>query len=100
MSAHAPVPEGEVATEAAAPEAVAERDGAVLVITINRPGQKNAMTRAAGEIIAAAVDELDSDPSLSVAVLTGADGTFCAGMGRPRTPGSVGHGAWKASRLK
>lgn len=68
------------APEAAVPEALVERDGAILVITINRPDQKNAMTRAASEIIAAALDELDSDPSLSVAVLTGAGGTFCSGM--------------------
>ena len=65
---------------AAAPEALVDRDGAILIITINRPDQKNAMTRAVGEIIAGAMDELDSDPSLSVAVLTGAGGTFCSGM--------------------
>ena len=62
------------------PEATKERDGAVLTITINRPAQKNAMTRAAAEVIAAALDELDADPTLSVGVLTGAGGTFCAGM--------------------
>jgi enoyl-CoA hydratase len=65
---------------AARAEALVERDGVVLVITINRPDQKNAMTRAASEIIAAAADQLDSDPSLSVGILTGADGMFCSGM--------------------
>ena len=54
--------------------------GPVLVITINRPRQRNAMTRSAGQLIAAAVERLDSDPGLSVGVLTGAGGTFCAGM--------------------
>jgi enoyl-CoA hydratase len=61
-------------------EVLVERDGAVLVITINRPAQKNAMTRSAGEIIAAALDRLDGDSSLCVGVLTGAGGTFCSGM--------------------
>jgi enoyl-CoA hydratase len=55
-------------------------DGGVLVITIDRPQQRNAMTRAASEAIAAALDELDRRPDLSVAVLTGSGGTFCAGM--------------------
>lgn len=63
-----------------APEALVDRDEAVLVITINRPEQKNAMTRSAGAIIASALDELDADPSLSVGVLTGSGGTFCSGM--------------------
>jgi enoyl-CoA hydratase len=58
---------------------VAEDDG-VLIITINRPAQRNAMTRAASEAIAEALDELDRRPDLSVAVLTGAGGNFCAGM--------------------
>ena len=62
------------------PEALVERDGAVLIVTINRPAQKNAMTRSAGELIATALDELDSDPTLSVGVITGAGGTFCSGM--------------------
>lgn len=56
-----------------------ERDG-VLVITINRPQARNAATRAVAERVAAAVDELDARADLAVGVLTGAGGTFCAGM--------------------
>ncbi|MFA6219436.1 MAG: crotonase/enoyl-CoA hydratase family protein [Erythrobacter sp.] len=56
-----------------------EADG-ILVVTINRPDAKNAMTRAAAEGIAAAMDRLDSDDSLRVGILTGAGGTFCSGM--------------------
>ncbi|MBL7488178.1 crotonase/enoyl-CoA hydratase family protein [Frankia sp. AgB1.9] len=67
-------------TVPAEPEVRVERADRVLVMTINRPAQKNAMTRAAGEIVAAALDELDTDSSLSVGILTGAGGTFCAGM--------------------
>lgn len=56
-----------------------EEDG-ILVVTINRPEAKNAMTKAAAEGIAAAMDRLDADDSLRVGILTGAGGTFCSGM--------------------
>ena len=55
------------------------RDG-VLIVTINRPEAKNAMTKAAAEGIAAAMDRLDADDDLRVGVLTGAGGSFCSGM--------------------
>ncbi|MFC0203704.1 crotonase/enoyl-CoA hydratase family protein [Novosphingobium soli] len=54
--------------------------GAVLEVTINRPAQRNAMTRAAAEAIGRAMDRLDADDDLRCAILTGAGGTFCAGM--------------------
>ncbi|QDM41324.1 crotonase/enoyl-CoA hydratase family protein [Altererythrobacter sp. TH136] len=63
--------QGEVLTEV--------RDG-VLIVTINRPEAKNAMNKAAAEAIAEAMDRLDADDSLRVAILTGAGGTFCSGM--------------------
>lgn len=55
------------------------RDG-VLIVTINRPEAKNAMTKAAAEVIAAAMDRLDAEDALRVGILTGAGGTFCSGM--------------------
>jgi enoyl-CoA hydratase len=66
----------EVATELVLTEA---HDG-VLTITINRPAQRNAISRAVAVQLASALDLLDSDPSLSVGVLTGAGATFSAGM--------------------
>ncbi len=57
-----------------------ERRDHVLVITINRPEVKNALNGAAARAMAAAADELDADDDLRVGVLTGAGGTFCAGM--------------------
>jgi enoyl-CoA hydratase len=57
-----------------------ERRGFAQVITINRPEVKNALDGAAARALAAAVDELDADHDLRVGVLTGAGGTFCAGM--------------------
>lgn len=56
-----------------------DEDG-VLVITMNRPEARNAMNKAVAEGIAAALDRLDAEPALRVAILTGAGGTFCSGM--------------------
>ncbi len=55
------------------------RDG-ILIITINRPEAKNAMSKAAAEGIAAALEQLDADNDLRVGIVTGAGGTFCSGM--------------------
>jgi enoyl-CoA hydratase len=52
----------------------------MLVITLNRPDQRNAVNAAVASGIAAALDELDADSELSIGVLTGAGKGFCAGM--------------------
>jgi enoyl-CoA hydratase len=57
-----------------------ERRGNVLLITLNRPEVRNAVNAALAEGVAGALEELDGDESLSVGVLTGAGGFFCAGM--------------------
>jgi enoyl-CoA hydratase len=57
-----------------------EADGELLVVTIDRPEARNAVNLAVAEGIAAALDRLDGDEGLRVGVLTGAGGTFCAGM--------------------
>lgn len=64
----------------AAPELLTEVRDNVLVLTLNRPEAKNAATKRMAELMAEALDRLESDPSLNAAVLTGAGGTFCAGM--------------------
>jgi len=61
-------------------EVLVERADGIQIITINRPYAKNALDGAAAHCIAAAVDELDADPELRVGVITGAGGSFCAGM--------------------
>ncbi|WP_157531247.1 crotonase/enoyl-CoA hydratase family protein [Mycobacterium sp. IS-1496] len=61
-------------------EVLLERRGRTLIITINRPEARNAVNFAVSQGLADAVDELDSDTSLSVAILTGAGGNFCSGM--------------------
>jgi enoyl-CoA hydratase len=57
-----------------------ERRERVLLITINRPDQRNAVNAAVAQGIAAALDELDGDGELSLGVLTGAGKGFSAGM--------------------
>jgi enoyl-CoA hydratase len=57
-----------------------ERRGNVLLITLNRPEVRNAVNAALAEGIGNALDELDADDGLSVGVLTGTGGFFCAGM--------------------
>jgi enoyl-CoA hydratase len=54
--------------------------GGVIEVTINRPEARNAMTKAAAEAIAAAMDRLEAEDTLRCAILTGAGGTFCSGM--------------------
>lgn len=56
-----------------------DRDGPVTTISINRPEARNAVDRPTAEALAAAFRAFDADGDASVAVLTGAGGTFCAG---------------------
>jgi enoyl-CoA hydratase len=57
-----------------------EVDGGVAVITINRPQARNAVNGEVARGIAAAVDEFDAAADVRVLILTGAGGTFSAGM--------------------
>lgn len=52
----------------------------VMTITLNRPAAKNAVNLALSKLMAAALDQLDSNPDIRAAVLTGEGGTFCSGM--------------------
>jgi enoyl-CoA hydratase len=63
-----------------ADEVLTERQGRTIVITINRPEARNAFNLAVARGLADAMDELDGTPELSVAIVTGAGGNFCAGM--------------------
>ncbi|MCT7658878.1 crotonase/enoyl-CoA hydratase family protein [Mycobacterium deserti] len=58
---------------------VEQRDR-ILIITINRPQARNAVNAAVSRGLADAMDRLDGDTGLSVGVVTGAGGSFCAGM--------------------
>ena len=52
----------------------------VMTITLNRPKARNAVNLALAKAVTAALDELDSNDDIRVAILTGAEGTFCSGM--------------------
>jgi enoyl-CoA hydratase len=56
-----------------------ERRGHVLVVTMNRPESKNALSPEMTEIMRQAWDQVDGDAEIRVCVLTGAGGAFCAG---------------------
>jgi enoyl-CoA hydratase/carnithine racemase len=52
----------------------------VLLVTLDRPEARNAVNMQVAEAIAEAMARLDADPDLRAGVITGAGGTFCAGM--------------------
>lgn len=78
-----------------ADEVLTEARGKVLLITLNRPEQRNSVNRDLAEALAAALDMLDTSPELSVGVLCGNGKGFSAGMdlkafvegGMPNLPG-------------
>jgi enoyl-CoA hydratase len=61
------------------PHLETELFGHVLVVTMNRPEAKNALSPEMLVGLADAWDRIDSDPEIRCAVLTGAGGVFCAG---------------------
>ncbi|QFU89334.1 crotonase/enoyl-CoA hydratase family protein [Amycolatopsis sp. YIM 10] len=69
-----PPPAAPVRTERRGP------DGEISVITLDRPPVRNAVNRRMALALEQAVDDAEADPSVRVLVLTGAGGTFCAGM--------------------
>lgn len=76
-----------------------ERDGHLLVITLNRPDARNAVNAEVTAALGAAVELLAADDDLRVGILTGAGTAFCAGQdlkafaaGEPVLP--VDHPEW------
>lgn len=61
------------------PHLLFERDGHVAVVTLNRPEARNALSGQMLVLMADAWTEIDEDPDIRVAVVTGAGGHFCAG---------------------
>jgi 2-(1,2-epoxy-1,2-dihydrophenyl)acetyl-CoA isomerase len=75
MTSSIPVAEGTQPTA----DVLIEREGAVGVITINRPARLNAVTPEAGTALRSAFLELEADSGVRAVVLTGAGRGFCAG---------------------
>ena len=61
------------------PHALVEVRGHVLIVTLNRPQARNALSGPMMAIMKEAWDQVDSDPQIRVCILTGAGGSFCAG---------------------
>jgi enoyl-CoA hydratase len=57
-----------------------ETDGAIAIVTINRPEVRNAVDGRTATALREAFESFDDDTQLNAAVLTGAAGTFCAGF--------------------
>src|ERR1044072_5412898 len=60
------------------PDCLVEQDGHVLVVTMNRPAARNALSAQMMAIMREAWDRVDADDSVRACVLTGAGGAFCA----------------------
>ena len=56
-----------------------EQQDSILVVTLDRPERRNAVDAATAAALVSAFRQFDADPSLSVAILTGAGGHFCGG---------------------
>ncbi len=74
-----PTPAAADETRAGPPHALIERRGHVLIVTMNRPEVRNALSGPMMALMRQAWDETDSDPEIRACVLTGAGGSFCAG---------------------
>ena len=61
------------------PLVLLDRAPPLLTVTINRPDVRNCVDRPTADALVAAFEAFDRDPDLRVAILTGADGHFCAG---------------------
>jgi enoyl-CoA hydratase len=66
-------------TESEHPHLLIERHGHVLVVTMNRPRVRNALSGPMMALMRQAWDQVDADPDIRVCILTGAGGAFCAG---------------------
>ncbi|AVL99563.1 enoyl-CoA hydratase [Gordonia iterans] len=87
-----------------APECLVEKRGHVLIVTMNRPQARNALSGEMMRIMVEAWDRIDDDPDIRVAILTGAGGYFCAGadlkaMNRSAPGDSFAQGGWDLTKL-
>lgn len=57
-----------------------ERDGNIVVITLNRPDKRNALNTQLRNELRKALEEIEGDDAISVAIITGAGPVFCAGF--------------------
>ncbi|BBH67462.1 enoyl-CoA hydratase [Actinoplanes sp. OR16] len=60
-------------------DALVEQRGPILIVTMNRPAVRNALSAEMMAVMRDAWDRVDGDAEIRVAILTGAGGSFCAG---------------------
>lgn len=87
------------------PHCLVEQEGHTLVVTMNRPEAKNALSGEMMDIMREAWDRVNTDDSIRVAILTGANGAFCAGadlkaMTSSHPGDSFEGGGWDLSVIK
>ena len=66
-------------------DVIVERDGATVLVTLNRPEARNALLLPMIRTLAQTVGDAGRDASVRVVVLTGAAGHFCAGADLRKT---------------
>jgi enoyl-CoA hydratase len=86
------------------PHCLVERRGHVLVVTMNRPEARNALSAEMMQVMREAWDRVDGDDDIRVCVLTGAGGAFCAGadlkaMTQSHPGESFEGGGWDLARI-
>ena len=99
MTATIPPPADGDAAGAGAPHALIEQRGHVLIVTMNRPEARNALSGQMMALMRQAWDQVDGDPGIRVCVLTGAGGAFCAGADLKAMTRSHPGDAFKAGEL-
>ncbi len=62
------------------PDCLVEQRGHTLIVTMNRPEARNALSGEMLSIMVESWDRVDNDPEIRTCILTGAGGYFCAGM--------------------
>jgi enoyl-CoA hydratase len=89
----------------AQPHCLVEQEGHTLVVTMNRPEARNALSGEMMDTMREAWDRVNDDPEIRVAILTGAGGAFCAGadlkaMTSSHPGDSFEGGGWDLSVIK
>jgi enoyl-CoA hydratase len=69
----------ETSETANAPHLLVELEGRTLVVTMNRPEARNALSGEMLGLMSDAWDRANADPDVLAVILTGAGGSFCAG---------------------
>jgi 2-(1,2-epoxy-1,2-dihydrophenyl)acetyl-CoA isomerase len=82
-----------------APSLLTDRDGAVAVLTLNRPAAMNALDDELVRALAGALEQAAGDASVRAVVLQGTGGSFCSGADLKEALGQLDSGIALATRL-